>query len=248
MNKRHLLIVCAVFVMFCGCLDSGMATGPQYTATAWLIVKSHVPAVQESAEREFSAKEFEIYKKTQRLMLKSRFVLSCAVQKPGVAKYPSVKKQLREGDAICWLGEIIKADFPGDAEIMSVTCTRDDPEEAQVLLQAVVSAYLEEYVASEHDSRRRRISELEECCMSIEQKLRKNKEAFKQLTADSPKDEKTGEPKQLSVELQMLQLHTQIFMKEYTELQRELHKQEIELTAPPRVMQVGAIEKPRIPD
>ncbi len=44
--------------------------------------------------------------------------------------------------------------FPGDAEIMEVSLTADDPAEAATLVQAVVDAYLREVVNTDADRKR----------------------------------------------------------------------------------------------
>ncbi len=247
MKNKSSLVVCAlVFVAACvSCQQNGIAA--KYTATAYFKVQFQAPSIQPQA-LEFSIKEFEIYKRTQRQLLKSRFVLMAALRKPEVAKIPSVRAQLREGDAVRWLGELIKVEYPDDAEIMTVSCTRNNPNEAQTLLRAVVDAYMMEIVVDERYLKKERLNELERSCMSLDMELRKKKEVFILLTPDIPDENEKAKPFRTTVDMQMLQLEMKTLEKAIDLLEMEMIRQKIELRARPRITQLGPIEKPLMPD
>ena len=171
-----------------------------------------------------------------------------ALRKPEVAKLPSVRAQLREGDAVRWLIEQIKVEFPGDAEIMTVSCTRNDPDEAQTLVKAVVDAYMVEIVNHEQDLRRERFSELERVLASYEQKLVTQKQTLRELTPDFPDGADKEKSRPPSVDMQMIQLEIKTLEKMVGEVRMELERQKIELRARPRVTQLGLVEKPLMPD
>lgn len=246
MNTRRWLIACVALMAFCTSVNAAEAA--KYTATAWLMVKSRPPVIHSQSQQPFSEKEFEIYKKTQMLLLKSQFVLMAALRKPGIVEIPDVDMARREGDALRWLGEQIKVTFPNDAEIMSVSCTRHNPDEAQTLVTAVVDAYMEEVVNAERDSRMQSISELERQCMSLENKLRTKMEIYIKLFPDIQDGKEKEKPFRPTVDMQMLQLEIKTLEKEVSQLQVELDRQRIEARAAPRITSLGAVLKPIMPD
>jgi hypothetical protein len=86
--------------------------------------------------------EYKVYQQEQRAVLMSKSVLTAALRKSEVAALPSVQAETESGDAAKWLHGIVKVEFPGKAEIMTVSCTMRDPHEAAVLTNAVVDAYM----------------------------------------------------------------------------------------------------------
>ena len=56
----------------------------------------------------------------------SRFRIEAALRKPEVAKLQSVREHVQKGEMPSdGLAGILKVEFPGDAEIMSVSCDDD---------------------------------------------------------------------------------------------------------------------------
>jgi hypothetical protein len=148
--------VCAA--MLAGCSGDGL--GAKYTATSSLRVSSEGPAIL-GQPVQHSEKEYDLYKNTQRQLLKSRYVLLAALRKPEVVKLPAVQMETQKSDPVRWLEGVVKVEFPGDAEIMTVSVARSDPNEAVTLARAVVDAYLTEVVNAERDQKRQRLSELD---------------------------------------------------------------------------------------
>jgi len=83
-----------------------------------------------------SEREFEIYKNTQRQLVKSPVVLTAALADSAVNRLPSLQ---REGP-VAWLAEELEVSFPGDAEIMLIGMSGHDPKESVAIVNAVVSA------------------------------------------------------------------------------------------------------------
>lgn len=247
MNKSSLVVCALVFVAACvSCQQYGMAA--EYTATAYFKVKLRAPTIIARAERDFSEKEYAIFKKTQPYFMKLRYVLAIVLRKPEITNIPDVKREMQEGDPIRWLDKQIRVSFPGRWQLMKVSCTRNDPEEARTLLQAVVDTYMAEIVEDERDSKKERLNELEKSCMSLEVELRKKKEVFIQLTSDIPDENEKAKPFRTTVDIQMLQLDMKTLEKAIDLLKMEMIRQKIELRARPRITQLGPIEKPLMPD
>ncbi len=153
--------------------------GDRYTAISVLQVSIADPTLFHPTDA-YAADpmRFEIYKATQEQMLRSRFVLMAALRKPEVARLSAVKDARDPAD---WLMRQVSVSFPGRAEVMYVSITRDDPAEAQTLVKAVVDSYLTEVVNVERDKKRLRVSELETVCAAKEQDMRAKRNEMRSL-------------------------------------------------------------------
>ena len=164
-----------------GCSESPRAT--KSTARATIHLNRTTPAVLAHDGQEFSESEFRVFKATQELMLKSRLVLSMALRnRPGLM--PIIKSHVRDGDAVQWLQGIIKVEFPGDAELMSVSCTLDDPKAAAAVLVAVVDSYKTEVADNEADQKRARFAEVDQAVVEHEQDIRNKRQELRNLASE----------------------------------------------------------------
>lgn len=160
--------------------------GTQYTATAYLriaMMESHLISTTERTMND--PNRFEIFKNTQRQMITSRFLLASAVAKPEVARIPDIKRENKVGDPVEWLNYWLKVGFPGRAEVMTVSISLDDADDAHTLVTAVVDAYMNEYVNTEKDRKHKRLNDLNQICSDKEQTIRKKRELLKNLGQDS---------------------------------------------------------------
>ena len=159
---------------------SGQLFGPpHYTAVALLrIAANEQPLVFQTVDRA-SAAPFEMYKRTQQQMLASDVVLIASLRKPEAWKLTVVQK---ESDPARWLARNIRVDFPGDAEIMRVSLTSEKPEEAAVLLQAVVDAYMNEVVQVDRNKKNARLEMLDKHYDEKEAEIRKRKSEIKSIS------------------------------------------------------------------
>ena len=159
-----------------------------YTATAVLQVRFETPTVAGATPGGAQAIDppdrFEIYKATQQQLLVSRFVLAAALRDREVAKLPSIRREQRTGDPVRWIKGQLRVTFPGDAEIMEVSLTAENPEEAATLVKAVVDAYLHEFVNTDVDRRRLRLAELDRAVSEKEQDIRARREELKKLATE----------------------------------------------------------------
>ena len=155
--------------------------GAKYTATGLLRVNRQTPFIMFPPAHQDSEQEYEIYKRTQEQLLKSRFVMLAALRKPEVAKLLDVQAVQHVADVVRWLQSLVKVEFPGDAEIMTVSVTTGDPHESAALARAVVDAYLTEVVNAERDQKRQRLSELDRAYAEKETEIRGKLEDLKRL-------------------------------------------------------------------
>ena len=166
---------------------SGTISGPAHTATAFLRIAMQEAPLAGGGQILVDRDRFEIYKNTQEMLLRSRFVVRAALSNSAVKKLASVKRHQASGDAEKWLADRLRVSFPGKAELMKVSINGDDSKvdskEAVTLVNAVVDAYLAEVVNAETDKKGQRLSELEKVCDSKAQEMRGKREQLKALAA-----------------------------------------------------------------
>ena len=212
------------------------AAHPKYTATALLMVRFEPPTVAgvaPIAAQEWTRDRFEIYKATQQQLLGCRFVLSAALRKPAVAQLPAIRHSQRSGDPVRWLKSKLRVTFPGDAEIMEVSLTADDPNEAATLVQAVVDAYMQEAVNAEVDRKRLRLSELDRAVAEKEQDIRARREKLKKLATELG----TSTTENLTLKQRLALEELSMYRQELRKLQGDLRLHERDLAVQKSMLQ-----------
>jgi polysaccharide biosynthesis transport protein len=179
--RRHWLLSLGIGLL-CAAILSPLvyiAIGEKYTSFSRLIISmQETPLVFKNEVGMMDKERFEIFKSTQMTKLVSRPVLKVALDKPEVAKLPFIRE---ETDPEEWLEKRLSIFFPGRAEVMTVSLTRNNPKEAQVLVKAVVEAYMSEVVDAEAAAKQQKLSDLEKLYSEREQDLRKKREALKSM-------------------------------------------------------------------
>ena len=229
------------------CQGAGLP-GAKHTATAWLRVARQQPHLLFKLAPPDSDKEIDIYRRTQQVLVKSRFVLLAALRKPEVAKLPSIQEKQRQGDPVRWLGELVKVEFPNDAEVMSVSVTTGDPREAAMLATAVVNAYLTEVVGVERDQKRQRLGELDRILTEKETELRAKKSDLRQLAAQlgqSIPGKRNGDsPKPVSIDLEMMAADIRVLEEVLHDIALERERLKVEVHSASRVTLLQRAEVP----
>jgi len=162
--RRHWVLAAGLGLLFAAALGPlvwFVLWAAEYKASAYLRVaakrKSMVSGFESPASNQLSVTTFDIYKNTQLQYIQRPLVLAAALRKAEVAKY---KLDEREDDPIVWLQQELSMGFPGDAELMEISLTCYDPEEAATLVNSVVDAYLTEVVEVEQKEQRDRLASL----------------------------------------------------------------------------------------
>jgi polysaccharide biosynthesis transport protein len=208
-----------------GCSENGL--GGKYTSTSTLRVSRQTPFIVYPPAHQDSEKEYDVYKKTQAELVKGRFVLLAALRKPEVAKLPAVQRECKSGDDVKWLKGLVKVEFPGDAELMTVSVTTGDPQESVALARAVVDAYLTEVVNVERDRKRVRLSELDRAFVENETDVRCKTEDLKKLAEQLG----TSDSGTLTLKQQLALEELTIYRQEMAKIQHELGHARGELAA-----------------
>jgi polysaccharide biosynthesis transport protein len=148
------------------------------TATAVLRVAMGHSTILEQGQNHDGSTAFEVYKRTQRQLLRSPGVLTAALQREAVARLPLVTQQM---GALSWLQNAVNVTFPDEAEIMQVSFTCEDQHTAETLTDTIVDVYLQDHVYGEHQEKLNRINTLQKAETETEASLRKKRSGLREL-------------------------------------------------------------------
>ena len=149
-----------------------------YTTKAVLRVSPAVKTlIFETADSRKDGATFELYKKTQRQLLRSRYVITPALRDLAVAKIPALQDEL---DPVAWVEQNLTVAFPDDAEIMTVALTWQKPEGLHEIVNRVVKAYMDQVVYVEKTRRNARLNDLVVAREKFDQELRNKRALYKQ--------------------------------------------------------------------
>jgi hypothetical protein len=113
--------------------------------------------------------EFDLFKKTQKQLIKTPIVLFGALRQPKVAELSVIRNQK---EPVEWLSDHLAVTFPDDAQLMRVRVFGADAKECEVLVNAVVDSYYAEVVDAERKTRLDRIRELKDAYEEASERLR----------------------------------------------------------------------------
>lgn len=157
----------------------------KYTAHSMLQVFATTPTILADTTRNSDRSEFQLYKQTQEVLIKSRFVLQAALRNPKVGRLPSVRAQV---DPVEWLAKKLTITFTG--EILQVSLNGNDPVEITDLVNAVTDAYLREVVNADRNRRRARFAQLKDVYAKYSDGLKNKREALRTLAIDAGSNDK----------------------------------------------------------
>jgi polysaccharide biosynthesis transport protein len=193
--------------------------GDRYTATSTLrIFMQEKPLVEKNQSQTMDRDRFEIYKNTQQQSFYSRFLLLAALRKPEVTKLAVIQDLTKKSDdPVEWVSKRLGVSFPLRAEVMNVSLTHVEPQEAKILVKAIVDSYMSEVVNTEQDLKRNRLSELERVCSEKELEIRNKRQTFKSIAENTG----TGDSDALTIK-------TKLMLEELTLYRSEMAKTQFE--------------------
>ncbi|NLF07144.1 MAG: protein kinase [Pirellulaceae bacterium] len=216
-----------------------VANGETYTASAYLRIAKDGDSFSSDSDRH------EVYKKTQRQLLLSLFVLSAAIRNPEAAKLASVRRAAKSGDAVKWLAGNLQVEFPGKADIMQVSLTGESPVEAAALVNIVVDTYLKKVVNDERDRKQSRLKELDQAYAAREEKLKQSGEP---LDSDRLLAEFTRERDKLKAELRVPPQVTLMGKAEVPEVPRRIRSRPSRGTLVEKAAATAVVDIDKTPD
>ena len=150
-----------------------MLPSPQPSATAKLLVYQGKAPTVLAADHP----DQPLDRQTQIALVKSQLVLNAALNMNGVANLPVVKEQPEPLD---WLAKKLAVDFEGP-EILRITLAADDPEQAKVLVNAVLDAFFKEVVNQSLVIRETKLRQLGDLALTAEETLKRKRTNFRDV-------------------------------------------------------------------
>ncbi len=209
---------------------------PKPTASA----KLYIPAVPQTVIGQHPDAPLE--RGTQIALIKSRLVLSAALRPEDVSKLPVIRSISEEGlEPLDWLAKNIQMDFPEGAEILRISLSYLDGEQAKILVNSVYDAYLSEVHGRSKRFRNERLLALNKHAERADSTLKTLRDQAQALSAErgGVLDDKQFELRQ---ELAVNQLA--IFKSEIVKIRSDL----IRLKAEESAMRGKTPESIQLPD
>ncbi|MCS6851588.1 MAG: polysaccharide biosynthesis tyrosine autokinase [Gemmataceae bacterium] len=193
---------------------------PRYTATVLLQVALSEPHYVFTIGRE-SRLEYDIYKRTQLGLIKSRLVLNAALRQPGIADLSLLQGH---DDPISWLEEELKVESEDGSEILRVSLSGPKPAELAAIVNAVKDAYWQEIVTQGLKAKKKAVDDLEQIKTEHEQRLRNKRLELQRLQ----KQAGTTDPQVLAVKQRMAYDRLSEAQREHARVQGELRKAQMQ--------------------
>jgi capsular exopolysaccharide synthesis family protein len=127
-----------------------------FEAVAWLRVRDKSGMYGAGAGRDNA--EYEAYRKTQVQLIKSPFVLTSALRRPGISSLATFSG---EEDPVGWLMRNVQVSAPMESEVVQVRLRGENAKEVTQIVNAVTQAYLNDVVNKEKTERLQRRDTLE---------------------------------------------------------------------------------------
>jgi capsular exopolysaccharide synthesis family protein len=141
----------------------------KYTVFASVQVASTNPnPVQKNQWR---IEQFPIVMKTQAARIKNKDILLRALSNEPVRNLSLVRQFPDTFSTITWLDKELKTDFQDGSEFLTVSLDSQVPEEAVVLLDGVVQAYLSLVTGKENNQRRERVTKVQAMIQQAKDRL-----------------------------------------------------------------------------
>ena len=164
---------------------------------------------------------FEIVKKSQLALLRSHYVLSAALRKPGTASLAFFQGR---ADPVQWLHDHLLAEFPQNGEILAISL-RGPHEHADDLVQivdAVAKAYRDEVIYEERVGRLAGRDLLARSLQSLDDEIARKHEHYLDIAREADRLESGSGQVLQELDLKRLdRIETELMRLEYEQLQAE---------------------------
>jgi capsular exopolysaccharide synthesis family protein len=172
---------------------------PKFHTYASLRIHSETPRLAFEVEEAGQAAQFEIYKRTQRELVLGDEVLIAALRSSKLAEAPIMRTIALSEDPVIWLRNLVRVDFPGNAEIMVISMEGDNPAFIADTVNSVLDAYVVNVIDAGKRHRSDRLVELRKVQGVQEEKARRLRNKLETLTESLG----SGDSEALSVKQQV---------------------------------------------
>src|SRR6476660_4062645 len=148
------------------------------SATALFEVRRDVPSLAGNQPGQpGSDQDFEILKKTQLALLKSKFLLTFALRDPGIASLP-VFAGVRDPEE--WLQDHLDLSYPENGEILAISLQgpASQANDLALIVDAVAEAYKREVLGNEKDRKLKQHDMLERSVQSLNAEIKRKYEDY----------------------------------------------------------------------
>jgi hypothetical protein len=218
-NRLVLLAFLVVMVVLTGAYVISRFSPTELRARALLQVAAHQPQVLFGAGETETPEDYRRYQKTQRVLVRSRLVLTAALQDQAVKGYRIVREQI---DPVAWLERNLEVEFVSGSEVMEIALRGDDPIEIAGLVNAVKNAYVNEFNSVDAKLRADRHAKLQQMKIKFDELLKERREGLR--AAGGP----ALDPAPLNTDIAELEDASR-------KSRAELEALTVELAAPPRI-------------
>lgn len=152
-----------------------------HEAASLLHVKSRedrILPVTNPYDRGRASEDYDIFRQTQAALIKSPFVLSAALRKPGIRQLPMLAD---EENPVGFLEQNVEASYPNNAELLRVSMEGEHPGQLVKLVNAITQAYLEETVHARRRELLQRVEELRRQHVRNRDEIRKGREEIHKI-------------------------------------------------------------------
>ena len=188
-----------------------------YEAVAWLRVRANPGTFTDA-----STGNYDQYRQTQLQLIKSPFVLTSALRRPGISELSIFAE---EKDPIDWLGRNLQAVAPTAAEVVQIKLRGPNPRDVTQVVNAVTQAYLSDVVTKERSERLARRDMLEKKYKENQAEVRTRMEQFNNLA----KQLGSRDSSEASTQRSLLLDHLGTLRAELNQLQRDVTAIDTEL-------------------
>jgi polysaccharide biosynthesis transport protein len=122
------------------------------TATALFEVGREAPSIAGNQPKSTSSQDYEILKKTQLALLKSKFLLTSALRNPNISGSPVFAGVVDKEE---WLQDHLEVSYPQNGEILAIELRGpvSQADELRMIVDAVAGAYNKEVLGKERSLR-----------------------------------------------------------------------------------------------
>ncbi|MCE2726695.1 MAG: AAA family ATPase [Planctomycetaceae bacterium] len=167
--------------------------------------------------------EYESYRKTQVQLIKSPFVLTSALRRPGVSDLKTLQDEKQ--DQVGWLARNIQVSAPMESEVLQVRLRGESASDVTMIVNAVTQAYLSDVVNKEKADRLERRDTIERQYKQNMTEVRRRRDEYNNLA----KTLGASDSIEVATQRSLLLDHLGTLRAQMTSMQRDLSVLDAEL-------------------
>ena len=150
--RRHWLVISAAGVAMAVLVGTlaFLAIKPKYESAGHFVDDAsespYYVGPDRRRHRPRRGKNFAIFKNNQARLIKEPYVIQAALRNNKLKNLPSIVREDARHNTIPWMKSVIQASAEKTSGLMDVTASLPDANEATVIVNAVVEAYIDEVV------------------------------------------------------------------------------------------------------